>query len=65
MRLTQNNIHLSIIDFPEVVLPKFTLLTGVNGVGKMIEARKKGHSVTEQQLSDGSVKVTINIGGLS
>ena len=28
-----------------------------------IEARRKGHSVTEQQLADGSVKVTINVGG--
>lgn len=28
-----------------------------------IEARKKGHSVTEQQLTDGSIKVTINVGG--
>lgn len=28
-----------------------------------IEARKKGHTVTEQSLEDGSVKLTINIGG--
>ena len=28
-----------------------------------IEARKKGHSVVEQQLSDGSIKLTINVGG--
>lgn len=28
-----------------------------------IEARRKGHTVTEQQLSDGSVKLTINVGG--
>ena len=28
-----------------------------------IEARKKGHTVTEQQLADGSVKLTINVGG--
>ena len=28
-----------------------------------IEARRKGHSVTEAQLSDGSVKLTINVGG--
>jgi hypothetical protein len=28
-----------------------------------IEARRKGHSVTESQLSDGSVKLTINVGG--
>jgi len=28
-----------------------------------IEARKRGHTVTEQQLVDGSVKLTVNIGG--
>lgn len=28
-----------------------------------IEARKKGHTVTEQELADGSVKLTINVGG--
>ena len=28
-----------------------------------IEARKKGHSVTEQQLEDGSIKVVVQIGG--
>ena len=28
-----------------------------------LEARKKGHTVTEQSLEDGSVKLTINIGG--
>jgi hypothetical protein len=28
-----------------------------------IEARKRGHTVTEQQLADGSVKLTINVGG--
>ena len=28
-----------------------------------IEARKQGHSVTEQQLQDGSVKLTIQVGG--
>ena len=30
-----------------------------------IEARKKGHSVTEQQLEDGSIKVVVQIGGAS
>jgi hypothetical protein len=30
-----------------------------------IEARKKGHTVTEQQLQDGSIKLTINVGGAS
>ena len=28
-----------------------------------IEARKKGHSVTEQQLNDGSIKLTIQVAG--
>ena len=28
-----------------------------------IEARKKGHSVTEQPLADGSIKLTVNVGG--
>lgn len=28
-----------------------------------IEARRKGHSCTEQQLADGSIKLTINVGG--
>jgi hypothetical protein len=28
-----------------------------------IEARKKGHSVTEQPLADGSIKLTVNLGG--
>ena len=28
-----------------------------------IEARRKGHSVTEQKLEDGSVKIVINVGG--
>jgi hypothetical protein len=28
-----------------------------------IEARKKGHSVTETNLHDGSIKVTIRVGG--
>jgi hypothetical protein len=28
-----------------------------------IEARKKGHSVSEQALEDGSVKLTIHVGG--
>ena len=27
------------------------------------EARRKGHQVTESQLADGSVKLTINVGG--
>ncbi len=28
-----------------------------------IEARKRGHSVTEQSLADGSIKLTVNVGG--
>ena len=28
-----------------------------------IEARKKGHAVIEQPLADGSIKLTINVGG--
>ena len=28
-----------------------------------LEARRKGYGVVEQQLSDGSVKLTVNIGG--
>jgi hypothetical protein len=28
-----------------------------------IEARRKGHQVTEAKLSDGSIKLTINVGG--
>ena len=28
-----------------------------------IEARRQGHSVTEQQLADGSIKVTVQVGG--
>jgi hypothetical protein len=28
-----------------------------------LEARKKGHTITEQALADGSVKLTITVGG--
>lgn len=28
-----------------------------------IESRKRGHTCTEQQLADGSVKLSINVGG--
>ncbi len=28
-----------------------------------IEARKRGHSVTEQPLADGSIKLTVQVGG--
>ena len=30
-----------------------------------LEARKRGHSVVEQPLADGSVKLTISVGGAS
>ncbi len=30
-----------------------------------LEARKNGHSVTEQSLEDGSIKLTVNVGGAS
>ena len=30
-----------------------------------IESRKKGHVVTEQQLADGTIKLTVQIGGAS
>ncbi len=30
-----------------------------------IEARRKGHLVTESQLADGSIKLTVQIGGAS
>ena len=30
-----------------------------------IEARKKGHQITEQALADGSIKLTITVGGSS
>ena len=30
-----------------------------------IEARKQGHTVTEQQLQDGSIKLVVQIGGAS
>ena len=28
-----------------------------------LEARRKGHACTEQQLDDGSIKLTVNVGG--
>jgi hypothetical protein len=30
-----------------------------------IESRRKGHSVTEQMLTDGSIKLTIQVGGVA
>lgn len=29
-----------------------------------VEARKAGHTVTEQQLHDGSIKLTVQVGGM-
>jgi len=28
-----------------------------------VECRRKGHTCTEQTLSDGSIKLTVNVGG--
>ena len=28
-----------------------------------VEARRKGHTVTEQSLADGSIKLTVSVGG--
>jgi len=30
-----------------------------------LEARRKGHSVTEQSLRDGSIKLTVTVGGVA
>ncbi|HBN75522.1 MAG TPA: DUF1257 domain-containing protein [Planctomycetaceae bacterium] len=30
-----------------------------------LEARKKGHTITEQSLEDGSIKLTVNVGGVA
>ena len=30
-----------------------------------IESRRKGHAVTESQLADGSIKLTIQVGGFA
>ena len=30
-----------------------------------LEARRKGHTVFEQPLSDGSIKLTIQVGGVA
>ena len=29
----------------------------------LLEARKKGHTVSEQRLADGSIKLTVQVGG--
>jgi energy-coupling factor transporter ATP-binding protein EcfA2 len=50
MKLSFHQRHLSIADFPETVLPKFTLLTGANGVGKthLLRAIQRGDVKCEQ-----------------
>ena len=42
-------------------LDKFLQLYAVEKA--RIEARKQGHTVTEQQLQDGSIKLVVQIGG--
>ena len=42
-------------------LDKFLQIYAVEAT--KMQARKKGHSVTEQQLADGSIKLTVNVGG--
>jgi hypothetical protein len=45
----------------QVQLDRFLQIHAVEKAG--IEARKRGHSVTEQALADGSIKLTIQVGG--
>jgi hypothetical protein len=45
----------------QVHLDRFLQAHAVEKAG--IEARKRGHSVTEQALADGSIKLTIQVGG--
>ncbi|WP_149494720.1 ATP-dependent nuclease [Roseiconus lacunae] len=57
MKLKQKDVHLSIINLPETTLPDFTLLTGVNGVGKThllraIEVGKVGVDIAADFKSD-------------
>lgn len=42
-------------------LDEFLQMYGVEKA--RIEARRQGHSVTEQRLSDGSIRLTIQVGG--
>ena len=44
-----------------VHLRRFVQMYGVEKAS--IEARRKGYSVVEQPLADGSVKLTVNLGG--
>jgi len=46
---------------PQELLDKFLQAYAVEKA--KIEARKKGHSVMEQRLENGSVKLTVNVGG--
>ena len=46
---------------PQAELHKFLQAYAVEKA--KIEARKKGHSVSETQLQDGSIKVTVRVGG--
>ncbi len=43
-------------------LRRFVQMYGVEKAS--IEARRKGYSVVEQPLGDGSVKLTVNVGGV-
>ncbi|MGL4943768.1 MAG: DUF1257 domain-containing protein [Thermoguttaceae bacterium] len=45
----------------EKYLRNFVQMYGVEKA--TLEARRKGYSVIEQQLTDGSVKLTVNVGG--
>ena len=46
---------------PQVELDQ--LLQAIATEQVKIEARKKGHSVVEQRLDNGSIKLTVNVGG--
>ena len=46
---------------PQAELHRF--LQGYSVEKAKIEARKKGHSVSETRLTDGSIKVTVRVGG--
>ena len=46
---------------PQGELDKF--LQGYAVEKAKLEARKKGHSVSETRLQDGSIKVTVHVGG--
>ncbi len=48
---------------PQEHLDRFMQSYAVEKAG--IEARRRGHSVVEQPLADGSIKLTIQVGGAS